>query len=88
MRSKGKPAQTDLEAAHVAKVAALSCVVCEATPVHVHEPEQGMWWISIALCPACHTGSDGWHGTRKRWTLARMTELKAINRTLERVARL
>ena len=85
MKSKNKPAQTAAERKHVAKVAELACVVCWGSPVEVHEPEQGMWWISIALCPDCHRGPDGWHGTRFRWTLHKMTELKAINRTLERV---
>lgn len=86
MRSKNKPGLTKAEAAHVARVADLDCVVCEEPPrSEVHEPEQGMWWISIPLCPACHRGPDGWHGTRLRWKLRKMTELKAINKTIERL---
>lgn len=86
MRSKNKPAQTKAEAAHAAKVAQLPCVVCESTEgSEVHEPEQGMWWISLPLCPACHRGPEGWHGTRLRWSLRKMTELKAINKTIERL---
>lgn len=88
MQSKNKPAQTAIERAHVEKVAQIDCVVCDASPVEVHEPEQGLWMVSIGVCPACHRGPDGWHGTRKRWALRKMDELKAINRTLERVARL
>lgn len=82
MQSKNKPAMTVAERRHVDAVAQLPCVVCDTHgPSHVHEPEQGLWFASIALCPPCHTGPDGWHGTRKRWTLRRMTELKAIDKT-------
>jgi hypothetical protein len=35
----------------------------------------------MPLCAACHRGSDGWHGTRKRWTLRRINELQAIDKT-------
>jgi len=36
----------------------------------------------MPLCAACHRGSDGWHGTRLRWTLRRINELQAINKTV------
>jgi hypothetical protein len=85
VRSKNKPAQTAREREHVAMVASIRCVVCGDAPVEVHEPEQGLWWISIALCPDCHRGPEGWHGTRLRWTLRKMDELSAINKTLARV---
>jgi hypothetical protein len=84
MRSKNKPAPTAAERAHIERVAATACVVCDAPPPsEVHEPEQGLWFASIAVCPACHRGPEGWHGTRLRWKLRKMTELKAINMTLE-----
>lgn len=87
MRSKNKPAQTKSEATHVARVAEMDCIVCGATgPSEVHEPEQGMWFISQPLCYACHRGPDGWHGTRLRWSLHKMNELKASNETLKRLA--
>lgn len=87
MHSKNKPHMTASERAHTARVAALSCAVCdEPGPSEVHEPEQGMWFIAIPLCPECHRGPLGWHGTRIRWTLRKMTELKAINETLRRLA--
>ena len=71
--------------AHVDGLACMgTCVVCdEEGPVEIHEPEQGLWHIAIPLCMACHRGSDGWHGTRRRWSLRKMTELKAINKTIE-----
>lgn len=88
MRSKNKPAQTKAEAAHAAILAEQPCVVCDTSgPSEVHEPEQGLWFASMPLCPACHRGPDGWHGTRLRWSLRKMTELKAINETYRRLAR-
>lgn len=87
MRSKNKKAPTVAEADHIERVAALDCVICDApSPSEVHEPEQGMWWISMPLCAACHRGPQGWHGTRLRWTLRKMSELAAINETQRRLA--
>jgi hypothetical protein len=85
MRSKNKPAQTADERAHVQRIAALPCVVCGAEGVEVHEPEQGLWFASMPLCPACHRGPEGWHGTRLRWKLRRVSELQAINETIRQV---
>ncbi len=87
MNSKNKPKQTAAERQHAARVAALPCVVCESTEgSEVHEPEQGAWWIALPLCPACHRGHEGWrHGTRLRWKLRKMDELKAINLTVGRL---
>lgn len=88
MQSKNKPAPTAAERRHIAAVAELPCVVCEASgPSEVHEPEQGYWFVSLPLCKSCHTGHEGWHGTRLRWTLRKMTELKAINKTIGRLAK-
>lgn len=87
MQSKNKPRPTAAEARHIARVAALPCVVCEAPPPsEVHEPEQGLWFASMPLCAACHRGPDGWHGTRLRWKLRRFTELLAIDETHRRLA--
>lgn len=86
MYSKNKPAPTAAERSHIERVASLACVVCDAPgPSEVHEPEQGLWFAAIALCPSCHRGPEGWHGTRLRWTLRRVNELQAINRTVAQV---
>lgn len=86
MHSKNKKAQTKDEAQHVAAVVAQPCVVCDAEGCsEAHEPEQGLWFISLPLCPACHRGPQGWHGDRLRWKLRNMTELKAINETHRRL---
>lgn len=84
MRSKGKPAQTTLERDYVSKIAEQACVVCDATPVEIHEFEQGNWFTSVPVCVECHRGTDGWHGSRLRWKLRRIDMLEAINRTVGR----
>lgn len=87
MQSKNKKAPTAAEARHIAQVANLHCVVCKASPPsEVHEPEQGMWWISMPLCAACHRGPEGWHGTRLRWKLRKVSELAAINSTIKELS--
>lgn len=83
MWSKNKKPMTKAEREHVDRIKNLPCVVCGSGPCDAHEPEQGMWWISVPLCKDCHTGPKGWHGNRDRWKLAKMTELKAINETWE-----
>lgn len=86
MHSKNKKPMTTSERAHVARVKELDCVVCGASgPSEAHEPEQGLWFISVPLCPECHRGPQGWHGTRLRWTLRKMDELKAIDQTNRRI---
>ena len=86
VRSKNKRAATVAEREHIERVAALECVVCdEPPPSEVHEPEQGMWWIALPTCPLCHRGPDGWHGTRLRWKLRKVTELSAIDKTIKRL---
>lgn len=87
MQSKNKKPPTVAEREHNAKVAALPCVVCGTYDgSEVHEPEQGLWYIAIPLCYACHRGPEGWHGTRLRWKLRNMDELKAINETWRQLA--
>jgi hypothetical protein len=87
VRSKNKPAPTAAEKRHIERLAALDCVICSAPgPSEVHEPEQGLWFVGLPLCPACHRGPEGWHGTRLRWTLRRINELQAINKTIEQLA--
>lgn len=86
MQSKNKPAMTAAERRHVSAVKQLDCVVCGAAgPTEAHEPEQGAWFTAISVCPECHRGPQGWHGTRARWKNARMSEIQAINETLRRL---
>ncbi|MFD0669704.1 hypothetical protein ACT80S_18440 [Ramlibacter sp. MAHUQ-53] len=86
MWSKNKPKQTASEKQHVARVASLPCVVCGSEEgSEVHEFEQGAWFASVPLCFPCHRGPKGWHGTRDRWSLARMDAIKAINETYRKL---
>lgn len=87
MHSKNKPKPTRAESEHIARVAEMDCIVCGAPgPSEVHEPEQGLWFASMPLCTACHRGPEGWHGTRLRWTLRKVSELGAINETIRQLA--
>jgi hypothetical protein len=91
MHSKNKPRMTSAEREHVGLVKSVPCVVCDAeAPSVAHEPVQGAWFLSIALCEACHVGKGGIHGDQSMWRLRFRTggtaaELLAINETLKRV---
>lgn len=89
MNSPNKPGQTAEEAAYVAIVATLPCACCQSEgPREVHEFEQGQWFTSVPLCVDCHRGGGGWHGTRSRWYLHKMTMLDAIESTVRSVFRI
>ena len=86
MRSKNKPAPTAAERRHIERVAALACVVCDAPgPSEVHEIKQGQWFTSCALCPDCHRGYNGLHGTKAFWRIRKMDELDALAVTIRRL---
>jgi hypothetical protein len=82
---------TAAEREHVERVKLLCCSVCgtgggEAAPSEAHEIEQGLWWLSIALCASCHRGPLlGLHGERRAWLVRKMTELKALAVTVKRL---
>lgn len=88
MWSKNKKPMTKAERAHVDRVKELPCSVCNAPgPSDAHEPEQGLWFVSIALCRDCHMGSEnGLHGRKTMWRVMKMDEWAALNITLARLA--
>ena len=88
MWSPNKKAMTKAERAHVSRVKELPCSVCNAPgPSEAHEPEQGLWFTSIALCADCHRGSEnGLHGRKTMWRIHKMGEWDALNVTLARLA--
>lgn len=93
MQSKNKPKPTRLESAHIAKVKSVACVCCDAMGCEAHEIVQGLWWLSLALCPDCHRGPQGVHGDQTMLRLRYKStgsrgELLALNETLARVAAL
>ena len=86
MHSKNKTPMTSAERKHVVKVMALPCSLCDASgPSDAHEIEQGNWWCSVALCRSCHTGTNGWHGTKAMWRIKKLNELDALAITLRRL---
>lgn len=84
MHSKNKPKMTAAEREFVDQVKSMNCAVCGAPgPSEAHEIEQGMWFISVPLCPDCHRGSkNGLHGQRAMWKVMKATELSVLNATI------
>ena len=71
---------------HLGKVKALPCSVCDAPgPSHAHHVKQGQQYTAVALCPDCHQGYNGLHGTKAFWRIRKMDELDALNVTLKRL---
>ena len=78
------------EKAYLDRVAQLPCVLCGAHGVHIHHVREGQGmaqraqnWLTIALCPDCHTGSSGIHGNRNRLKLQKVDEMDLLSRTIE-----
>lgn len=93
MWSKNKAPMTADERAHVAAVKSVACVLCDAMGCEAHEIVQGLWWLSLAVCPSCHRGPQGIHGDQTMLRLrfkagGERGELLALNETLRRVAAL
>lgn len=90
MRSKNKARPTAAESEHIARVKSVACVCCDAMGCEAHEIVQGLWWLSIALCPECHRGPKGIHGDQTMLHLrfkakGSRGEVLALNETLARV---
>ena len=75
------------ERRHLARVKELPCSVCDAPgPSEAHHIEQGLQFTAVSLCPECHRGPVmGLHGQRRMWAIKKMTELDALNVTIERL---
>lgn len=78
---------TTKERAHLAKVKALPCSLCDApAPSEAHHIKQGQQYTAVALCASCHRGDGlGLHGMRRMWAIKKMDELAALNVTIERL---
>jgi hypothetical protein len=78
------------EREHIRLVKSTACAVCDSPPpVSAHHIRQGRHFTTIGLCQLCHQGSIlGWHGQRVAWSIRKMDELDALNKTLSRVAQL
>lgn len=86
MRSKNSKAFTKAEAAHLARVKALPCSVCDAAgPSEAHHIKQGQHFSCVALCLECHRGNQGWHGDKTLWRIYKSDEVDALAITIERL---
>ena len=74
------------ERQHLARVKELPCSVCDAPgPSKAHHIKQGNQYTCVALCPDCHRGYNGWHGTKAFWRIRKMDELDALDVTIRRL---
>lgn len=87
MRTKNARAIKAHESAHIARVKALPCSVCDAPgPSDAHHVKQGQHFTVVALCKSCHQGAlMGLHGQRRMWRIKKMDEVDALAVTLQRV---
>jgi hypothetical protein len=94
MRSVNSRAHDRDESAHLAAVKSCACVTCDApAPSEAHHVVQGDHYTTVALCQPCHRGPRGIHGDQTMLRLRFRSagthgELRAINETMRRVARL
>jgi len=73
------------ERIHLATIKELPCSVCDAPgPSEAHHIKQGLQYSCVALCVDCHRGPVlGWHGQKRMWSIKKMDELDALNKTIE-----
>lgn len=86
---------TAAERRHKGRVAQLGCMLCQclgqgATPAQVHHIREGQGmsqrasdFLTIPLCPACHTGPQGIHGDKTLLRIAKVDELDLLAMTIE-----
>lgn len=77
---------TKAERNHLAWVKEQPCVLCgQEGPSDAHHVVQHMQYLCIPLCKDCHTGYNGWHGTKALWKVRKLDELKVLNETIRRL---
>lgn len=79
---------------HMSRVAELPCALCGAHGVHVHHIREGVGmgqrqsdFLTIPLCPSCHTGKGGVHGDKTMLRLHKKDELDLLAYTIESISR-
>ena len=84
---------TKAERDHMDKVASLPCAICGIHGVHVHHLREGQGmsqrasnWLTIPLCPECHTGPNGIHGNKSLMRIQKIEEIDLLARTIEALA--
>lgn len=84
---------TKAERRHMDRVASLPCMVCGADGVHVHHVREGQGmaqrasnFLTIAVCPDCHTGPRGIHGDKSIMRVMKLDEMALLAMTIEALA--
>lgn len=74
------------------RVAELPCCLCGAYGVQVHHIREGVGmsqrqddFLTIPLCPDCHTGSQGIHGDKTMLRIHKVDELDLLALTLRQI---
>ena len=85
---------TKAERKHMDRVAQLPCATCGEWPVQVHHLREGQGmgqraqhWLTVPLCPDCHTGPSGIHGDKSAMRLRKLDEMDLLAATIEALAR-
>jgi hypothetical protein len=78
---------------HLDRVAQLPCVCCGAHGVHIHHIREGQGmsqrasdFLTVPLCPTCHTGPNGIHGNKSLMRIQKLEELDFLAMTIERLS--
>ena len=74
------------------RIAQLPCCICGDEPVHVHHIREGQGmaqrasnFLTLPVCPSCHTGPRGIHGDKSVLRQAKKGELDLLADTIERL---
>ena len=83
---------TKSERKHMGRVAELPCSCCGAHGVQVHHIRDGQGmaqrasnWLTVPLCPECHTGPRGLHGDKSIMRTLKLDELDLLANTIQRL---
>lgn len=84
---------TSAEKQHLDRVASLPCCLCGDTPVQVHHVREGHGmaqrasnWLTVPLCPSCHTGPKGVHGDQTMLRIFKMDEMEMLADTIKKLS--
>ena len=71
-------------------IAQMPCALCGDRPVHVHHIREGQGmaqrasdFLTIPLCPSCHTSSVGVHGDKTILRIMKKSELDLLADTIQ-----
>lgn len=78
---------------YMVRVANLPCACCGASGVNVHHIREGQGmsqrasaYLTIPLCPDCHTGPSGIHGNKSAMRLRKLDELSMLADTISKLS--